>query len=170
MTSICRFFGPGRGQEIPNKTLEMDVKSNELVDVPVAVSEAALRAAGRVDPPPPVCDQGYMSRPSARDSRADLETSICEISRQLKRRKGCQRSTPTRRHHRRTCAVEWRRRSAPRPPKTLDLPSASTSTVAAFSEGHRRGPWRICHRFRILWPSKERRKWLKKRQNEVDVV
>ena len=50
----------------------MDVKSNELVDVPVAVSEAALRAAGRADSPPPVRDQELVSRLSARGTGADL--------------------------------------------------------------------------------------------------
>ena len=50
----------------------MEVKSNKLVDAPVAGSQAALRAASRADSPPPVRDQQLVSRLSARGTGADL--------------------------------------------------------------------------------------------------
>ena len=155
----------GRGREIPRKTSAMKAESEEHVDAPVAGRQAALCAAARVDPPPPVRDQGYMSRPSAMDSRADLGAFDVDLRNFSSTEAPEKRSevnldstiSPTYLRGRVAAALRAAPRKDPSPP------------VATFSEGHRRGPWRICHRFRIVWPPKERRKWLKKRQNEVDV-
>ena len=50
----------------------MEGKSKELVDAPALRSQAALRAAGRADSPPPVRDRELVSRLSARGTGADL--------------------------------------------------------------------------------------------------
>ena len=57
---------------MPRKSLKMEGKSKELVDAPALRSQAALRAAGRADSPPPVRDRELVSRLSARGTGADL--------------------------------------------------------------------------------------------------